>query len=87
MSCKVLTSVNFPVNLIVSSLSCRCCFVAFLFIFVVLLKNSVIMPKSNASFRKKNEEFKAQIDVLTDEFTVHTNAGRPPLVSVQAEGS
>lgn len=42
------------------------------------------MPELNAVLRKKNEELKAQIDILTDElkkletqFTVHTNHWQP----------
>ena len=45
------------------------------------------------AIRKKNEELKAQIGVLTDElkklkirFTVHTNVDNPPLASVPAKG-
>ena len=60
---------------------------------MVRLKNSVIMPETNASLRKKQLELKAQIDVLTDElkklktqFTVQTNVGSPLLASVPAEG-
>ena len=61
-----LTSVNFRIKLRVSFLFVDIFFSVY--IFVVQLQNSVIMPGSNAYIKeKKNEEPKAQIDVLTDE--------------------
>ena len=60
--------------------------ISFLFVAVSLLfcsslcSDLVIMHEVNAVLRKKKEELKAQIDILTDElkkletqFTVHTN--------------
>ena len=61
-----LTSVNVRIKLIVFFLFVDIFFSVYNF--VVQLQNSVIIPGSNACIKeKKNEEPKAQIDVLTDE--------------------
>ena len=64
--CKAFISVNFSIDLISFFLSVVVCY-CFLLIFVLRLENSVIMPETKTSLKKKNEELKAQIDVLTDE--------------------
>ena len=90
---KISTSVNFPITLIVSLLFVAVLLLSCLFLWCDLRSLLSCLSQTRPQ-GKKNEELKVQIDVLTDELkrlktqlTAQTNVGRPPLISVQAEGS